>query len=86
MLPNRLLFYGPKGCDKTLFAKVFFGELGLTPLKLKKPEILKNPFDNLKEAFDLTDRLGLKGIIIEDFNDFLIDLYKFKSARRYLIL
>lgn len=90
MIPYRLLFYGPKGCGKSHFAKCFFGELEKSiprwmTVELKKSAILRNPDKNIEELFVKIRDFKIQGILIEDLNILLDDLAEFKSARNTLL-
>ncbi len=90
MIPNRLLFYGPKGCGKSHFAKTLFRELdklvlGWITVELKKSAILRDPNRNIKDGFEKIKGFEIQGILIEDFDILLDDLSDFKSARMNLL-
>jgi SpoVK/Ycf46/Vps4 family AAA+-type ATPase len=90
MLPNKFIFYGPKGCGKSKFARATFGEFskvmpGWMTIEVQKARILGSPLDNIKEIFSTISQYQINGIIIEDFDALLADLGLFTAAKRTLI-
>lgn len=89
MNSNKFLFYGPKGCGKSLFAECFFGEL-----KIHRPEfvyvvlpndvIVKDPIEQIEEKFYTIKSFNVPGILIESIDFLLSDLANNKAAVRLL--
>lgn len=77
-IPNMILFYGPKGCGKTLFANALADETNCNVIKLELTLDFNNDFKNLqnaiKEAKNTYEIKGKHSIIhIDEIDGFLSD-------------
>jgi SpoVK/Ycf46/Vps4 family AAA+-type ATPase len=90
MISNKFLFYGPKGCGKSKFAKATFGEFSKGDpswftVEVQKARILESPLNNIKEILSLIHQYKINGILIEDFDALIEDLSNYTAAKRSLI-
>lgn len=90
MISNKFLFYGPKGCGKSLFASAMFGEFSKTDpawftVEIKKAGILESPVDAMQETFSAINQYQVNGIMIEDIDLLLSGLSGFPAAKQILI-
>lgn len=77
-IPNMILFYGPKGCGKTLFSQALAEESKCNTVKIGLTLDSEQDFNNLqkaiREARELYERLGIHTIIyIDELDGFLPD-------------
>ena len=77
-IPNMILFYGPKGCGKTLFSQALAEESKCNTVKIELTLDSEQDFNNLqkaiREARELYERLGIHTIIhIDELDAFLPD-------------
>lgn len=78
IIPNVILFYGPKGCGKTLFANALGDETTSNVIKLELTLDSDNDFENLQKAIEeakkLYEKNGKYSIIhIDEIDGFLSD-------------
>ena len=77
-IPNMILFYGPKGCGKTLFSQALAEEAKCNIIKIELTLDSDQDFNNLqkatKEARELYEKKGIHTIIhIDELDGFLSD-------------
>lgn len=77
-VPDMILFYGPKGCGKTLFSQALAEESKCNTVKIELTLDSEQDFNNLqkaiREARELYERLGIHTIIhIDELDAFLPD-------------
>lgn len=90
MRQSTVLFYGPPGCGKTLFANHCFAranefnEAGLM-VKLMNSDILEDPFTKLKNLFNTLESFQIRGLLIEDIDIFLPNLKMHTAAHQLLM-
>lgn len=90
MISNKLLFYGPKGCGKSMFASATFNEFSKKDpawinVEIKKAGILESPFERLKKVFSSIGQFHVRGILIEDIDLLLTGLLTQPAATQALI-
>lgn len=84
-----VLLYGPSGCGKTLLANMKAGEFtyddptGMT-FRLVCSEILREPYSEIKKAFDALEQYGVAGLLIENIEELFSGLRTNLAAQQLL--